>query len=92
MIYDIFLATSVTKMLDHNSMLPESMEVKMKLTDLRFIKGAMQKNIMGKGAGVELAKEKALYTAVISAIYVRMNDGKYTLTSSANIHKESKAK
>lgn len=73
-------------------MLPESMEVKMKLTDLRFIKGAMQKNIMGKGAGVELAKEKALYTAVISAIYVRMNDGKYTLTSSANIHKESKAK
>lgn len=75
-----------------NAMLPEGMEIKMKLVDLRFIKIAVQKAMTGKSAGVEVAKEKALYSAVVSAMYIRMNDLEYKLTSSATVHKDPKAK
>lgn len=75
-----------------NAMLPEGMEIKMKLVDLRFIKIAVQKAMTGKSAGVDVAKEKALYSAIVSAMYIRMNDLEYKLTSSASVHKDPKAK
>lgn len=71
-------------------MLPETMELKMKLVDLRFIKGVMSKYITGSESGVKLANEKTLYTAIVSAMYVRMNNKTYIQTGTANIHKEPK--
>lgn len=75
-----------------NAMLPEGMEIKMKLIDVRAIKYMMTRGITGKSAGVELANEKALYAAIVSAIYIRMNGLEYNMPSSASVHKDPKAK
>lgn len=71
-------------------MLPETMEIKMKIMDVNFIKGVMSKYITGSEAGVKLGNEKVLYTAIVSAMYIRMNGKTYKQTGTANIHKEPK--
>ena len=73
-------------------MLPEGMEIKMKVMDVRFIKTAVQKAVTGKAAGIELANEKALYNAIVTAMYMRMNGLQYEQNSSASVHKDPKAK
>lgn len=87
-----FTGSSNTKLLSQlnivvKAMLPDGIEIKMRSHDVNFIKAAVQKVITGKGAGIELAKEKALYSAIVSAMYVRMNNLEYNLTSSAAVHK-----
>ena len=71
-------------------MLSETMEIKMKIMDVNFIKGVMSKYITGSESGVKLGNEKVLYTAIVSAMYMRMNGKTYTQTGTANIHKEPK--
>lgn len=75
-----------------NAMLPEGMEIKMKVMDVRHVKGVVSKYTTGKAAGVELANEKALYNAIVTAMYMRMNGLRYEQDSSAAIHKDPKAK
>ena len=75
-----------------NAMLPEGMEIKMKVMDVRYIKGVVSKYTTGKAAGVELANEKALYNAIVTAMYMRMNGLQYEQNSSASVHKDPKAK
>lgn len=75
-----------------NAMLPEGMEIKMKVMDVRYIKGVVSKYTTGKAAGVELAQEKTLYNAIVSAMYMRMNGLQYEQDSSASVHKDPKAK
>mgnify|MGYP003372166797 FL=1 len=50
----------------------------------------MSKYITGSEAGVKLGNEKVLYTAIVSAMYMRMNGKTYKQTGTANIHKEPK--
>lgn len=75
-----------------NAMLPEGMEIKMKVMDVRHVKGVVSKYTTGKAAGVELANEKALYNAIVTAMYMRMNGLQYEQNSSASVHKDPKAK
>lgn len=75
-----------------NAMLPEGMEIKMKVMDVRYIKGVVSKYTTGKAAGVELAQEKTLYNAIVTAMYMRMNGLQYEQNSSASVHKDPKAK
>lgn len=75
-----------------NAMLPEGMEIKMKVADVREIKHIMARGVTGKSAGVEIGNEKAMYAAIVSTIYVRMNGLKYEMPSSASVHKDPKAK
>lgn len=75
-----------------NAMLPKGIEIKMKVMDVRYIKGVVSKYTTGKAAGVELANEKALYNAIVTAMYMRMNGLQYEQNSSASVHKDPKAK
>lgn len=75
-----------------NAMLPEGMEIKMKVMDVRHIRGVVNKYTTGKTAGVEIAKEKVLYNAIVTAMYMRMNGLQYEQNSGAAVHKDPKAK
>lgn len=75
-----------------NAMLPEGIEIKMKVMDVRYIKGVVSKYTTGKAAGVELAQEKTLYNAIVTAMYMRMNGLQYEQNSGAAVHKDPKAK